>query len=129
MRALTESFSVFLLAVFAAGAILQWVGKRVGGGFRSAERKSGHYRAGGGQGASSKLPMTGGPMLILAVALAGGGAQRIYGVPGLWKPGLAVVGFGLVGLLDDVTKYRGHGLSQRIKALGCLAVSAGVAAV
>jgi phospho-N-acetylmuramoyl-pentapeptide-transferase len=122
------TFNLYVLGIFLGAVALQLVFLRMGGWFRSAERKAGTYRAGGGQGKSSKLPMTGGPAMIVA-ALAGGILiARIFSTwPGAWPVAVAVAGFGAVGLLDDFGKYRGRGLPQSLKTVGCLVVAAVVA--
>jgi phospho-N-acetylmuramoyl-pentapeptide-transferase len=123
------TFNLLVLGIFCGAVVLQIAALRGGARFRSAERKPGAYRAAGGQGTSSKLPMTGGPAMI-AAALAGGFlvAQTFSAWPGVWKVGLAVAGFGIVGLLDDFGKYRGRGLPQSLKTVGCLLVACVVAA-
>ncbi|HEY3269080.1 MAG TPA: hypothetical protein VGM37_19385 [Armatimonadota bacterium] len=123
------SYDTFLLAVFLGAVALQALFWRLGSGFRSAERKAGSYRAASGQGTSSKLPMTGGPAMALTAVLGGAWAFHHYwGGAAPWPVALAVAGFAVVGFLDDFGKFRGKGLSQHVKTLGCLAVSAAVAA-
>ncbi|HEY3413628.1 MAG TPA: hypothetical protein VGM51_11330 [Armatimonadota bacterium] len=124
------SFQIFILLTFCAAVAAQAVCMRFGRGFRSAERKAGTYRAGGGQGQSSKLPMTGGPVMIVMALAAGLVASRVYWSwpRGPWEIAVALAGYGVVGFLDDFGKHRGRGLSQRLKTLGCLLVSGGVAA-
>lgn len=124
------SFQIFILLAFGVAAAAQAVCLRLGAGFRSAERKSGTYRAGSGQGQSSKLPMTGGPVMILTALVTGLVVSRAYWswprAP--WEIAVALLGYGVVGFMDDFGKHRGHGLSQRLKTIGCLAISAVVAA-
>lgn len=120
-----NSYELFIFGALLVALVLQAAGLRLGRGFRSAERKSGTYRAASGQGTSSKLPMTGGPVLLVTL-LALGFAAPHFGaaqtdVP--WEVAIGVTGFAAVGFLDDFGKYRGRGLSQRIKTVGCLLVS------
>lgn len=118
------TFNLCILGIFIGAVALQLVFLRAGGWFRSAERKTGTYRAGGGQGKSSKLPMTGGPAMVVAALV--GGVLVARGL-GAWPVAAAVAGFGVVGLLDDFGKYRGRGLPQSLKTVGCLLIAALVA--
>lgn len=115
------AFALLILGVFGLSVGLQAGLLRVGGWFHSAERKAGTYRAASGQGSASKLPMTGGVAMVVAAlvgGLAASGVARF--APGAWKVAVAVVLFGLVGLMDDIGKYQGRGLPQRAKTIGCL---------
>lgn len=125
------SYEFFILVALLFAIVVQAAGLRLGRGFRSAERKAGTYRAGGGQGTSSKLPMTGGPVLVLTLLVLGFTAWHYFGTQfgAPWEVAVAVTGFGAVGFLDDFGKYRGRGLSQRVKTVGCLLVSMVVAAL
>jgi phospho-N-acetylmuramoyl-pentapeptide-transferase len=124
------TFGLIILGSFLVALALQAALVRAGAWFRSAERKAGTYRAASGQGASSKLPMTGGVAMLLA-ALIGGSAVVLtfHTWPGAWRVAVGIVLFGLVGLMDDVGKYRGRGLPHKVKTIGCLVASGVTAAL
>lgn len=95
--------------VLAIGALL-W---RLLPGFVSGESKVGNYRA-RASGRSRRLPLVGGPALLLgigAAAVAGGSEPALACL-------LAAAAFFLSGLVDDLLKARrGRGLSERASLL------------
>ena len=85
-------------------------------GFVSGESKVGHYRAGAG-GRSRRLPLVGGPAILLgicAAAIASGSESTLACL-------VAAAAFFLGGLLDDLLKARrGRGLSERASLLAAV---------
>jgi UDP-N-acetylmuramyl pentapeptide phosphotransferase/UDP-N-acetylglucosamine-1-phosphate transferase len=119
--------------------------------FRSGERKAGHFRPDESSGnfrvdtikrggkkikvrvSSNELPLIGGWAMILAI---GGGAITAGFWVGLDGDGwillaillAAMVGYGIVGFLDDARKvYKGVGISEIQKFVGVFIVSLGAA--
>lgn len=116
------------LGTFIVGVILQFVAMVLGKGFISQERKKGSYRAESGQGVSSKLPMTGGVMVILTFALAMWACGRMFdAVENWWIPVVAFALFGAVGFTDDFLKFRGRGMSERWKTIACAVAAIAIA--
>lgn len=136
-----------------ASAIINLLALRLFPWFRSGERKPGAFRpdqsTGSGsyqievrrgrakpkvvRASSSELPLVGGVAMLLAIIIASVVSGELIGFNAqqwllLEIILLAMVGFGLVGFIDDVRKvYKGVGISEAQKALGVMLV-AGVAA-
>ena len=98
--------------VLAIGALL-W---RLLPGFVSGESKAGHYR-GQASGRSRRLPLVGGPALLLgigAAAIASGSGPTLACL-------VAAAAFFLSGLVDDLLKTRrGRGLGERASLLSAV---------
>ena len=91
------------MAVLALGTLL----RRLAPGFVSGERKVGQYRTGG---AGRRLPLVGGPALLLGIAATG----VVAGSETTLLCLAAAAAFFMSGFADDVLKSRrGHGLSER----------------
>lgn len=113
--------ALYLTGVLLAGLVIQYAALRALAGFRSDERKKGQYRADSGQGRSTKLPMSGGPALIVTLLAGLAAASFVFPDPGeVWRPALAIVVFGAVGLVDDVMKYRGGGMPPKWRFIACV---------
>ena len=98
--------------MLALGALL-W---RLAPGFVSGERKVGQYRAGAGA-RSRRLPMVGGPAILLGVAAAAIAGGSEPGVQCL----VAAAAFFLSGLFDDLLKARrGQGIGERASMLAAV---------
>ncbi len=119
--------------------------------FRSGERKAGAFRSDESTGNfrvdtvnrrgkkiklrvnSNELPLLGGWVMILAVAVGSIGAGVWIGldINGWTLLGillLAMVGYGIVGFLDDAGKvYKGAGITEIQKFVGVIIVSLGAA--
>jgi len=119
--------------------------------FRSGERKAGHFRPDESSGnfrvdtvkrggkqvklriSSNELPLVGGWAMIIAILGASIGAGLWLGLDmdGWMLLGillLAMVGYGVVGFLDDARKvYKGTGISEFQKFVGVGIVSLGAA--
>jgi UDP-N-acetylmuramyl pentapeptide phosphotransferase/UDP-N-acetylglucosamine-1-phosphate transferase len=98
---------------FAVAAIAAGAGLRLFPGFRSHESKSGTYRPGAAPTASSRLPLVGGPAILIAIG-AGGIAAVIAGQgAALLMSLLAGLPFFAIGFADDLKKaVRGHGFGD-----------------
>lgn len=146
---------VFMLgAAFVLALVVSVVACALGLGlfpwFRSGERKEDAYRAGQSTGgytierrrrgkrhtlrvSTSELPLVGGPAMLLAVLVAGGvlGVRLGMNYDQWVLLGIllvAMLGYGLVGFVDDALKYRrGSGISELQKFAGVGAVSLGAA--
>ena len=113
---------------FAVAAVAAGVGLRLFPGFRSRESKSGTYRPGAASTASSRLPLVGGP----AVLIATGVGALVFVIVGqgtaLVMILLAGLPFFAIGFVDDVKKAvrgRGYGDAQSmLLAAGAAAVAA-----
>jgi UDP-N-acetylmuramyl pentapeptide phosphotransferase/UDP-N-acetylglucosamine-1-phosphate transferase len=145
---------VMLLSAFAVAAVVSafasLVALRAFSWFRSGERKPGDFRPDQSTGSdthhveirtrgkrprvvrarSSELPLVGGAAMIIAI-LAGSVATGflLNFSESQWKLTeilmLVTVGYGVVGLTDDMRKvYRGVGISEIQKAIGVVLVSA-----
>jgi UDP-N-acetylmuramyl pentapeptide phosphotransferase/UDP-N-acetylglucosamine-1-phosphate transferase len=119
--------------------------------FRSGERKAGHFRPDESSGnfrvdtvkrggkqvklriSSNELPLVGGWAMIIAILGSSIGAGLWLGLDmeGWMLLGillLAMVGYGVVGFLDDARKvYKGTGISEFQKFVGVCIVSLGAA--
>ena len=105
------------IAVLALGALF-W---RLAPAFVSGERKVGQYRAGGAGARRGRLPLVGGPAVLLGVAAAAGAA----GSQATLICVVAAAAFFLSGLADDLLKARrGNGLSERASLLAAVLSSA-----
>jgi UDP-N-acetylmuramyl pentapeptide phosphotransferase/UDP-N-acetylglucosamine-1-phosphate transferase len=136
--ALVVAFGVSLIAAALALIIFPW--------FRSGERKPGVFRPDQSSGSiravmltgqrrkrvqprSSELPLVGGAAIIVAiVATAVGTGVWLAFTSDQWLLlGLflaSLVGFGIIGFLDDWHKvYHGQGISERAKLAGVVLVS------
>ncbi len=138
---------------FGATAVACLIGLALFPWFRSGERKQGHFRADQSTGgfrvdaskglkkltarsaSSNELPLVGGVAIVIGIVAAATAAGLLaqlslaqWTLLGVLL--LAVVGYGLVGFVDDWMKvHRGVGISEAQKAAGVLVVSlaAGVA--
>ena len=140
---------------FAASAIICLLALRLFPWFRSGERKPGDFKPDESTGSgsfqievrrwrarpkvvrarSSELPLVGGVAMILAIIIASVVTGMLLNLDGSqWLLMgiilLATVGYGFVGLIDDVRKvYRGIGISELAKAIGVVLVSGATAAL
>ncbi len=145
---------VVLLSAFAVAAavsaIASLIALRVFSWFRSGERKPGDFKPDQSTGSgthhveirtggrrprvvrarSSELPLIGGVAMILAILAGCVTAGFLVNFSGSqWTLieilMLATIGYGVVGLTDDIRKvYRGVGISEIQKAIGVVLVSA-----
>ncbi len=137
--AFAAAFAVSVVVCVIALVLFPW--------FRSGERKPGDFKAEQSSGSmridvikrngkpvklqarSSELPLVGGPAMLIAIAAAALGAGFWFG---FGDPQwilmaillLAMLGYGVVGFIDDVRKvYRGAGISEIQKFIGVTLVS------
>lgn len=98
---------------FAVAAIAAGAGLKLFPGFRSRESKSGTYRPGVAPTVSSRLPLVGGPAILIAIG-AGGIAAVIAGQGTvILMILLAGVPFFAIGFADDLKKAaRGRGFGD-----------------
>ncbi len=116
----------FALA-FAVAALAAGAARTLFPGFRSRESKSGTYRPGAAATTSSRLPLMGGPAVLLAVAAVAafaGEDSRMWGVVG------AGALFFAIGFVDDLRKAgTGHGFGDGASMLLAVVAAAIAAAV
>jgi UDP-N-acetylmuramyl pentapeptide phosphotransferase/UDP-N-acetylglucosamine-1-phosphate transferase len=150
-----NQFISMLLLAFAVGlatsAIVCGIALALFPWFRSGERKAGHFRHDESSGSfrvdtvkrgrkgaklrvgSNELPLVGGPAMMVAVAVASIAAGVWIGLDGngwilLGILLLAMLGFGIVGFVDDARKvYKGSGISEIQKFAGVFVVALGAA--
>ncbi len=139
LGALVVALVVSVVASMLALKIFPW--------FRSGERKEGHFRADQSTGSfrietrkggrkqrtvrarSNELPLVGGPVMVLAIVVAGVAAGvELQLSNSQWTLLaillLAMLGFGAVGFVDDWRKvHRGEGISEIQKFAGVFIIA------
>ena len=114
---------------FALTTIVSLAGLRLFPNFRSQETKAGTYRIASVATASSRLPLLGGPAILLSVGIGFLASAFLEGDTTILSVLYATVPFFLVGLVDDLKKsIRKKGLSERASLLLTTAAAA-IAAV
>ena len=111
---------------FATTAVAAVVGLRLFPGFRSHESKSGTYRPGAAPTPSSRLPLVGGPAILIAVGASALAMTATEHGGALLTMLLAVIPFFIIGFADDLRKaLRGQGIADGQSML----LGAGAAAI
>ena len=121
---------VHFVVGFATTAIISLAALRLFPGFRSRETKAGTYRIASVSTASSRLPLVGGPVIVLSTGIGLFVSVAIEGNTGILSALYATLPFFLIGFIDDIQKsIRKQGLSERTSLMLATVAAAGAAVV